>query len=101
MPKGTELRQRVKQCVASYGDLTHGHELLFERAIMLLLNEEVARRDDMIRQLRMTLGMFEGAQPVTPQAVWEEALRAVQEHVAFVQAVARDFPAVFGRCWNA
>lgn len=33
------------------------------------------REFELIRQLRMTLNLFDGAMPVSPKLAWEEALR--------------------------
>lgn len=92
---------KIKALAAAYGEHEWFTDEALERAIWALLNEEIARRDAMIRELRMTLGLFGGALPVTPQEAWEVALRSVAEHVEFARVVCRDFPEVFGRCWNA
>ncbi len=45
---------------------------------------------DLVQELRRTLGLFDGAMPVTPKAAWDEAIG----EVALMRRLAAD-----GKCW--
>jgi hypothetical protein len=36
---------------------------------------------DLVQELRRTVGLFDGAMPVTPKEAWEEAIREVEKLV--------------------
>lgn len=36
------------------------------------------REFELIRELRRTVGLFDGAMPVSPKAAWDEAIRKVE-----------------------
>ncbi len=45
---------------------------------------------DLVQELRRTVGLFDGAMPVTPKAAWDEAIG----EVALMRRLAEE-----GKCW--